>query len=579
MPNCTKISASRYCLLIAHVSSPPTEPSDSTTGDLSGLVLGEYQLLHRLGQGGMSFVYLAMQKSLQRKVALKILKSELAEDESYVRRFEREAQAAAKLTQANIVQIYEVGHIDGYHFIAQEYVAGRNLRQYISRHGAVEPVMAINVLRQCSRALQKATETGVVHRDIKPENIMLSTKGEVKIADFGLARILNRSSDQALTQVGVTMGTPLYMSPEQVGGDALDHRSDIYSLGITAYHMLAGTPPFDGENALAVAMQHFNSDAASLRSIRPDVPDKLIDVIEQMMAKKPEERPQNAKELLKALRKVPIDQDEDWDMIVEKLSITDPMVLHSDTSTWSQAQHAATRQLQQVMSGRVRSWWLSPWLWVATALLGVVGAFAGVYFADNVQYRSILDVDDIETQLIPRKKSVQEQYEAARWAPPMQQEKYLSAVIDYFPLDNVSEQSEQEALLHHRYAKARLAELYLTQDRYDEAMPIFEEFTGYEDLEERLQVTGWAGIAIVLDALRAEEFSGTDFQRQTDLNEAIRKVGERENLLNDFMKERFESSNFEDRRQDPRTRFNAKNAIEVPPSMIDPRVIPPETGN
>ena len=509
-----------------------TEPTDLPTGDLSGLVLGEYQLLRRLGQGGMSFVYLAMQKSLQRKVALKILKSELAEDESYVRRFEREAQAAAKLSQANIVQIYEVGHVDGYHFIAQEYVAGRNLRQYISRHGAVEPVMAVNVLRQCSRALQKASETGVVHRDIKPENIMLSTKGEVKIADFGLARILDRSSDQALTQVGVTMGTPLYMSPEQVGGHTLDHRSDIYSLGITAYHMLAGNPPFDGENALAVAMQHFNAEAPSLRAIRPDVPGKLIDVIEKMMAKKPEERPQDAKHLLKELRKVPIDQDEDWDMIVEKLSIAETTILHSDTSTWSQAQLAATRQLQQVMTGNDGKSWQLLWLLLGAALLGIGGAVGGAYVANSTYSQSIIDIDDAETQVIPRKKTVQEQYEAAIWAPLTQKEKYWLAVIDYFPIDQASEESEVTTRLHLRWAKARLAELYLLQDRYAEAMPIFEEFTGYKDVEEQLQVTGWAGIAIVLDAIRAEEASTTDFQRQMDLNEAIRKVLGREDKLN-----------------------------------------------
>jgi len=515
--------------------SSSTEQTDLPTGDLSGLLLGEYQLLRRLGQGGMSFVYLAMQKSLQRKVALKILKSELAEDDSYVRRFAREAQAAAKLTQANIVQIYEVGHIDGYHFIAQEYVAGRNLRQYISRHGAVEPVMAVNVLRQCSRALQKASETGVVHRDIKPENIMLSTKGEVKIADFGLARILDRSSDQALTQVGVTMGTPLYMSPEQVGGDALDHRSDIYSLGITAYHMLAGTPPFDGENALAVAMQHFNSEAPSLRTIRPDVPEKLIDVIEKMMAKKPGERHQDAKELLKALRKVPIDQDEDWDMIVEKLSIADSTVL----------------------------WWRSPWLWLAAALLGTGGAFGGVYFADATEYQSILDVGDVETQLIPREKTVHEQYDAAMFAPLTLQEKYWLALLEYFPLEGVSERTAGERELHHRWAKTRLAEFYLTQDRYADAMPIYDEFKGYKDVEVQWQAIGWAGTAIVLDALRAEQASGTDFEQQTDLNEAIRKTLEREDLLkedgkelNEFIKERFDRI------------LERKNVIELPPLVI-----------
>jgi len=407
----------------------------------------------------MSFVYLALQQSLQRKVAIKVLKSELAEDESYVKRFEREAQAAAKLTQGNIVQIYEVGHTDGYHFIAQEYVAGRNLRQYIGR---------------------EANETGVVHRDIKPENIMLSTKGEVKIADFGLARIIERSSDQALTQVGVTMGTPLYMSPEQVGGNALDHRSDIYSLGITAYHMLAGNPPFDGENALAVAMQHFNSEAVSLRTIRPDVPDKLIDVIEN------------------------------------------------------------TRQLQQVMADNTRPWWRSPWLWFGTALLGVGGAIGGTYVADTAPYQSILDVNDVSAQLIPRKKTVEEQFEAARWAPLNQKEKHWLAVIEHFPIDEASPQNQKNTLLHHRYAKERLAELYLALDRYSDAMPIFEEFTDYEDLAEKLQVSGWAGIAIVLDALRAEEFSGTDFMRQQDLNEAIGHVRWRDELLNDFMKERFD---------------------------------------
>ena len=537
--------------------SSQTEPTDLPTGDLSGLVLGEYQLLRRLGQGGMSYVYLAMQKSLQRKVALKILKSELAEDESYVKRFEREAQAAAKLSQANIVQIFEVGHVDGYHFIAQEYVAGRNLREYIGRHGAVEPVMAINVLRQCSRALQKASETGVVHRDIKPENIMLSTKGEVKIADFGLARILDHSSDQALTQVGVTMGTPLYMSPEQVGGHALDHRSDIYSLGITAYHMLAGSPPFDGENALAVAMKHFNSDAASLRTIRPDVPDKLIDVIEKMMAKKPEDRPQDAKELLKALRKVPIDQDEDWDMIVEKLSAADSTILLSDTSTWSQAQLAATRQLQLVMSGNVRTWWRSPWLWLGVALLGVGGAFGGVYFANAMQYKSLLDVDDIKTQLIPRKKTVQEQFVAAQWAAMTQKEKHWLAVLDFFPLDETNEQTEIQTLLHHRWAKERLAELYLAQDRYAEALPIFEEFTDSKDMEEALQVTGWAGIAIVLDAVRGDDFSGTDLQREADLSQAIRKVLEREDRLNDVMRGRFDKIK------------ERKSAVELPSSLTE----------
>jgi serine/threonine-protein kinase len=517
------------------------EPYNLNSEDLTGRRLGEYQLLRRLGQGGMSNVYLARQKSLQRKVAIKILKSDLAKDETYVRRFAREAQAAAKLVQANIVQIFEVGHIDGFHFIAQEYVAGRNLGQYIGRHGAVEPVMAVNVLRQCSKALQTANESGVVHRDIKPENIMLSTKGEVKITDFGLARILDRRSDQELTQVGITMGTPLYMSPEQVGGQKLDHRSDIYSLGITAYHMLAGAPPFDGENALTVAVQHINDNAKALKSIRPDVPPELIDIIESMIRKKPEDRPQDAKQLLKLLRKIKIDDVDDWEMIVERLSTTDASIMLSDTSTWSQSQLAATRQLQQVIQNHSKSRWRSPWLWLSAITIVVGSAFGGAFFATAQPYQSLLNIDNFDDQKIPKKQTVQDQYEAARRVPLLnQKEKYFLSVMEYFPVDQADPENEKRTLLYHRYAKQRLSELYLSQDRYDDALALFEEFTGYEDLEEPLQVTGYAGIAIVLDAMRAEDFSGTDFERQQELTEAVNRVLDREDMLNQFMQERFE---------------------------------------
>ena len=321
----------------------PNGPQTSTV-DLTGRDLGDYCVIRRLGRGGMADVYLAKQNSLNRKVALKVLKPDLAKDSTYVERFRREAQAAAGLRQANIVQIYEVGEKEGFYFISQEYVQGRNLKQYMSRHGAVEPVMAINVLRQCAMALQEAGKQSVIHRDIKPENIMLSTNGEVKITDFGLARINNDSSKQALTQVGMTMGTPLYMSPEQVEGTSVDQRSDIYSLGVTAYHMLAGHPPFDGDNALSIALKHVKDDAIALESLRPDVPVELCQVIEQMMNKERDGRPEDAKELLKELRKVKIDFDDDWEMIVEKLTTSDTLS-SSNSGTWSQSTLAATRQL------------------------------------------------------------------------------------------------------------------------------------------------------------------------------------------------------------------------------------------
>src|SRR5689334_13739714 len=275
--------------------------------DLSGRQLGDYRLLRRLGRGAMADVYLAEQGSLRRQVALKTLKRQLAEDQTYVRRFHMEAQAAAALVQANIVQIYEVGCIDGWHYIAQEFVDGQNLSQFTTRSGAPPLKLAVAVMRQVSAALCKAAERGIVHRDIKPENIMLGRSGEVKVADFGLARVTANDETVKLTQVGITMGTPLYMSPEQVENRPLDSRSDIYSLGITCFHMLAGQPPFRGDTALSVALQHVRTQPERLENLRPDLPPALSRIIHKMLAKDPAERFANPREMLKELRSLQID--------------------------------------------------------------------------------------------------------------------------------------------------------------------------------------------------------------------------------------------------------------------------------
>ena len=262
--------------------------------DLVGKKLKDFFILRRLGRGAMAEVYLAQQLSLGRQVALKVLNAELARDPNYVRRFDHEARAAAALVHGGIVQIYEVGQEDGVHYIAQEYVAGRNLGEVIRGSGSLAPQLTLDIVRQVAAALAKASSEGIVHRDIKPENIMLARSGEVKVADFGLARILGdhpaAGGRANLTQVGVTMGTPLYMSPEQIEGRPLDSRSDIYSLGVTAYHMLAGQPPFTGDSPLAVAVQHLNQPSTPLETRRPDVPPRLAQLVERMMAKNPADR-------------------------------------------------------------------------------------------------------------------------------------------------------------------------------------------------------------------------------------------------------------------------------------------------
>ncbi len=293
--------------------SPLTpRPAPLTETDLSGRQLGDFRLLRRLGRGAMADVYLAEQSGLKRRVAMKILKPELAADRTYLRRFELEAQAAASLVHANIVQIYEVGCVDRLHYIAQEYVDGQNLREHLARSGPPDLPHALSIMRQVAAALAKAAEQGVVHRDIKPENIMLTAGGEVKVADFGLARLTGAGANE-LTQVGMTLGTPLYMSPEQVEGKPLDPRSDIYSFGVTCYQMLGGEPPFRGETALAVAVQHLKTQPQPLESLRGDLPPALCRIVQQMLAKDPSRRPATARDLLRELRRVQIEHfGGDW---------------------------------------------------------------------------------------------------------------------------------------------------------------------------------------------------------------------------------------------------------------------------
>lgn len=268
--------------------------------DLTNQTIGGYSILHRLGVGGMSEVYLAFQNSLHRHVALKVLRSDFVGSDEHEQRFLQEARSVASLMHPNIVQVYDVGKFDSVHYIAQEYVPGSNLNSFIQRRGALPLEEATSILWQATSALQKAASIGLVHRDIKPDNLLLTPDGEVKVADFGLARA--RGQNQNLTAVGVALGTPLYMSPEQIQGFSVDSRSDLYSLGATAYHMLSGRPPFSGETALALAMQHIQAEPVSLEQLRPDLPKSLVDIVHRLLKKSPEDRFGSAMELSRELR-------------------------------------------------------------------------------------------------------------------------------------------------------------------------------------------------------------------------------------------------------------------------------------
>ncbi len=273
----------------------------SLAPDLTGHTLGDFRIHRRLGEGGMGQVYLADQLSLKRPVALKILKADLAEHPKALKRFKTEAEAVARAVHPNIVQVYAIGEQDGVHFMALEYVDGFNLRDYLTKKGTPNLALALSIMRQGAAALQCAGELGIIHRDIKPDNILLTRKGAVKVADFGLSRFTEDQPGTNLTQSGLAMGTPLYMSPEQVEGKALDPRTDIYSFGVTCYHMLAGQPPFRGQTAFEVALQHVQSEPEHLEKLRPDLPAELCAIVHKMMAKRPEQRYATAREILKDL--------------------------------------------------------------------------------------------------------------------------------------------------------------------------------------------------------------------------------------------------------------------------------------
>ena len=287
-------------------SAPQQAKHVPDLSDLSDRTLGDFRLLRRLGVGGMAEVYLADQISLSRSVAVKILRNNAVSgaDSVLLRRFEQEARAAGGLSHPNIVQVFMIGHDDDLNYIVQEYVHGQNLSQLIKREGPPEFLDGLKWMQQVASALKAASDAGIVHRDIKPENIMLTRSNEAKVTDFGLAQLSEKNERMNLTQAGTTMGTPWYMSPEQIRGEPLDHRSDQYSFGVTCYHMFAGRPPFAGRNSMTVAAQHLNETPQPLREIRRDLPVALCAAIHRMMAKQPEERFGSPDELVLSLHKM-----------------------------------------------------------------------------------------------------------------------------------------------------------------------------------------------------------------------------------------------------------------------------------
>lgn len=272
--------------------------------DLVDRKLGEFQMQRLLGSGGMADVYLAEQVSLQRNVAVKVMKPALiaASGETMLARFKQEAMMAAGLNHPNIVQVYTIGEDDGYHYIAQEFVQGKDLSTILKSKRVPDLGSCLHLMRQVTSALKASGQAGIVHRDIKPENILVTKKGEVKVADFGLAQLHDNSDGGNITREGMTLGTPHYMSPEQVSGKELDPRSDVYSLGVTCYQILCGSTPFKGTSPMAIAVQHLNTAPPPLKEKNPELPDVVCRLVHRMMAKRRSLRYQSASDVYSDLK-------------------------------------------------------------------------------------------------------------------------------------------------------------------------------------------------------------------------------------------------------------------------------------
>jgi len=337
----------------------------SDVGSLAGQKIGPFNIARLLGHGGMGEVYEALDEVLDRHVALKVLRSNLARDPGFVERFLREARAAARLNHPNIVQIYAVGDIAGLYYISMEYIRGATVAQFIKRLGRLEVGQALRVTRHAAQALADAHQKGIVHRDIKPANLMVDQIGRVKVMDFGLAKQMDTT--QVISGDGFTVGTPYYMAPEQIEGDQAGPRSDLYSLGVTLFEMLAGQPPFVGGSLPSLLQRVLSEPFPDVRTIRPDVPPDVGRIVTRLTAKRPEARYASAETVIadvhkahEALQKTMQEAGDSFGLNI------DPAALGADSGQGLRDKSSPHQTGSQKKS----------WRWIALATLCNVGLWA-----------------------------------------------------------------------------------------------------------------------------------------------------------------------------------------------------------
>jgi serine/threonine-protein kinase len=342
------------------------------------VIAGRYRVLRRLGAGGMADVYLADDTTLGRQVAVKVLLKRYAGDESFVERFRREAQAAARINHPNIVNIYDWGPVDGTYYIVMEYVEGETLKDHIRREGRYPPGEAVRIALELLAGVQVAHGVHIVHRDIKSQNILIDRAGTVKVTDFGIAK----ADDSQMTEAGSILGTAQYLAPEQAKGEPVDERTDLYSVGVVFYEMLTGSLPFRGDSAVTVALKHVNEQPAEPAELVPGLPYSLNQIVLKALAKDPDQRYRNAAEftadLVSARSGGPL-LAAAYDPSLDRTLVQSPAT-GSEGTTRVLPKAAAAGAVGVAAgaagaAGRRRK--RSPWPWIALVVFLVIAAVAG----------------------------------------------------------------------------------------------------------------------------------------------------------------------------------------------------------
>ncbi|MFC0216070.1 Stk1 family PASTA domain-containing Ser/Thr kinase [Paenibacillus chartarius] len=457
---------------------------------------GRYEILERIGGGGMALVYLGLDHLLHRKVAVKVLRQQYVHDEEFIRRFRREAQAAASLSHPNVVSIYDVGQEGDIHYIVMEYIEGVTLNDLIKERAPLQVEEAVRYASQICDALEHAHHNEIIHRDIKPHNILIGKNGRIKVTDFGIARAATSST---ITQTGSVVGSVHYFSPEHAKGTSTGEKSDLYSLGIVLYQMLTGRLPFLGESPISVALKHLQEDVEEPRSVNPLIPQSVENIILKAMRKKPEERYQSATEMLADLEtclqpdrrnepKIMFWHDEDG--IDEESTRVIPAIRpnqytlpperseRNDRAERSERSEPLQEQRAEWRDEPVRRrGWIKPTVWIVILLLILGGMWYAVGWV-----KSIFTVPDITVPSVVGMNSAQAQLKLkeSNLDPSVKEES-----DEKVPKDTVIRQDPEPNMK----TKSRTVTIYVSTGAAKQKMPSLIG-SNLKDARDRLQGLG-----------------------------------------------------------------------------------------